>query len=462
MVGIVTKIAVSLGARRERDPASGRRTPSAPSAPPTPAADGGSAGGGFGHFHQFAAVMEALHKALAGLHQKKIKGFKAMNPRFGCKISRIEIRPLNEGAKETLQDLFTYIQSDAIVGTIRREILPKIPGHCFDLSEVGISPKYEGGGQSPAKDTLLEELIGPAATQDDDCMVAFEWDRADLPAPSGDVAGIKGWRLHDAKGDNPIALKSPTVPGQRLVLGSDGDAVDITVDGNYTSGAHGWLWLDHEARWWYQDAGSTNGSRVRRPGQSDWVSPGRSGGRPAEPVELTPGTELLFAAELNNDSRADYPKLIVPGGGSRRGTPINAGAGSATPRTPVAGGARPASDSPVAAIRVEDVNGTRIVPVGADGLPFKVGRSSDNPLPIPGAHASVSGDHLEIRAFEPGGLRVRVLGRNDASLAGKPMKKGDEAIWRWGETLVLVETPLAGEPACRLVLQHAAGAERAS
>lgn len=138
---------------------------------------------------------------------------------------------------------------------------------------------------------------------------------------------------------------------------------------------------------------------------------------------MTPGAELVFAAEPNNDSRADYPKLIVPGSGGRRGTPINVGAGAATPRTPIAGGARPASASPVAAIRVEDVNGTRIFPVGADGLPFKVGRSSENPLPIPGAHASVSSDHLEIRAFEAGGLRVRVLGRNDASLAGKPMKK---------------------------------------
>ncbi|MDG4550194.1 MAG: FHA domain-containing protein [Candidatus Contendobacter sp.] len=383
-----------------------------------------------------------------------------MNPRFGCKIARIEIRPLNEAAKETLQELFAYIESDAIAGTIRREILPKVPGHCFDLSEVGISPKYEGGGQSPAKDTLLEELIGPAATKDDDCMIAFGWDRADLPAPSGDVAGIGGWRLHDAKGENPIPLKSPPFPSQRLVLGSDPSA-DIAVEGSYTSGAHGWLWLDHEARWWYRDAGSTNGSRVRRPGQRDWISPGRTGGSPAEPVELTPGAELVFAAEPNNDSRADYPKLIVPGSGGRRGTPINVGAGAATPRTPIAGGARPASASPVAAIRVEDVNGTRIFPVGADGLPFKVGRSSENPLPIPGAHASVSSDHLEIRAFEAGGLRVRVLGRNDASLAGKPMKKGDEAIWGWGEALVLVESPMEGEPVCRLILQRAADAERA-
>ncbi len=461
-MGIITVIAVSLGARRERDPASGGRTPSAPAAPPTSAAGGGSSGGGFGHFHQFTAVVEALHKALAGLHQEKIKGLKAMDPRFGCKMSRIEIRPLNEATKEVLQELFKYIQSDAIAGTIRREILPKIPGHCFDLSEVGISPKYEGGGQSPAKDTLLEELIGPAATQDDDCMVAFDWEGVALPAPSGDVAGIKGWRLHDARGDNPIPLKSLPFPGQKLVLGKDGDAADIAVEGNYTSSAHGWLWLDHEARWWYQDAGSTNGSRVRRPGQRDWISPGRSGGRPAEPVELTPGAELLFAAELNNDSRADYPKLIVPGSGGRRGTPINVGAGAATPRTPVASGnIHPTSGHPVAVIRIEDVKGTRTIPVGVDGLPFKVGRSPRHPVPIADEHASVSGDHLEVRKFEEGGLRVRVLGRNDASLAGKPMKKGDEAIWRWGEALVLVENPLEGEPVCRLTLQRAVGAEPA-
>lgn len=459
-MGIITIIAVSLGARREREPASGG-TPSAPAAPLTPAAGGGSSGGAgkFAEFGRFAPIMMALGRAFAEL-DREIGEFRRFNPRFGCKMSSLKMRPLNAAAQRMLEKFFTRGKPEDIVAAIRREILPRIPGRYFDLSEISLSPEYEGGGQSLAEDEdpLFKELRGATAEDDADCDIIFGWDRVDLPEPSGDGLGIDGWRLHDAKGENPISLKSPPFPGQKLVLGSAPSA-DIVVDGRYTSGAHGWLWLDYEARWWYQDAGSTNGSRVRRSGQSDWVSPGRSGGRPAEPVELTPGTELLFAAELNNDSRADYPKLIVPGGGSRRGTPINTGAGSATPRTPVAGGARPASDSPIAAIQVEDVNGTRIVPVGADGLPFTVGRSPRHPVPIPDKHASVSGDHLEIRAFEPGGLRLRVLGRNDASLAGKPMKKGDEAIWRWGETLVLVETPLAGEPACRLVLQRAAGAE---
>ena len=459
-MGIVTILAVSLGARRGRDPISGRT----PSVSPPPATGAGSPGGAgkFAEFGRFAPIMMALDRAFAEL-DREIGEFRRFNPRFGCKMSSLKMRPLNAEAKRMLEKFFTRGKPEDIVAAIRREILPRIPGRYFDLSEISLSLEYEGGGQSRAEDEdlLLNVLRGATAENDEDCDIIFEWDRVDLPAPSGDVVGIKGWRLHDAKGDNPIALKSLPFPGQKLVLGSDGDAADIAVEGNYTSGAHGWLWLDHEARWWYQDAGSTNGSRVRRPGQLDWISPGRSGGKPADPVELMPGAELLFAAELNNDSRADYPKLIVPGGGSQRGTPINAGAGSATPRTPVAGGARPASDPPGAAIRVEDVNGTRIVPVSADGLPFKVGRSSDNPLPIPDTHASVSGDHVEIRAFEPGGLRVRVLGRNEASLAGKPMKKGDEAIWRWGEALVLVETPLAGEPTCRLVLQRAAGAERA-
>jgi len=458
-MGIITVIAISLGARRERDPANGRRTPSAPSAPPMPAS-GGEGGGGFGHFHQFAAVMEALHKALVGLHQKKIKGLKAVEPRFGCKMTRIEIRPLNEAAKETLQELFVYIESDAIAGTIRREILPKIPGHCFDLSEVGISPKYEGGGQLSAKDTLLEELIGPAATQDDDCMVAFEWDGVKLPAPSGDGLGIKGWRLHDAQGDNPIPLKSLPFPGQKLVLGKDGDAADIVVDGNYTSGAHGWLWLDYEARWWYQDTGSTNGSRVHRPGQRDWVSPGRSSGSPATPVELTPGATLVFAAEPRNETPSDYPKLVVAGNIRYRGTPLNVGAGAAASPTPVVSrNDRPTADHSATAIRIEDVDGIRTIPVHADGLPFTVGRSKDLLVRISDKHESVSGNHLEVRAFEPGGLRIRILGRNDASLAGKPMKQGDEAIWRWGEALVLVESPMEGEPVCRLTLQRAAGTE---
>lgn len=460
-MGIVTILAVSLGARRERDPVSGG-TPSTstPSAPPTPASGGGSDGGGFDHFYQFAAVMEALHKALAGLHQKKIKGLKAMDPRFGCKISRIEIRPLNEGAKETLQELFDYIKSDAIAERIRREILPKIPGHCFDLLEVGISPKYEGVGQSPAKDTLLEELIGPAATKNDDCMVAFDWEGVALAAPSGDVAGIKGWRLHDAQGDNPIPLKSLPFPGQKLVLGKDGDAADIVVDGNYTSGAHGWLWLDYEARWWYQDTGSTNGSRVHRPGQRDWVSPGRSSGSPATPVELTPGATLVFAAEPRNETPSDYPKLVVAGNIRYRGTPLNVGAGAATSPTPVVSrNDRPTADHSATAIRIEDVDGTRTIPVHADGLPFTVGRSQDLLVQISDKHRSVSGNHLEVRAFESGGLRIRILGRNDASLAGKPMKQGDEAIWRWGEALVLVKSPMEGEPVCRLTLQRAAGTE---
>ena len=63
-------------------------------------------------------------------------------------------------------------------------------------------------------------------------------------------------------------------------------------------------------------------------------------------------------------------------------------------------------------------SGVRSVDLGACTLPFSIGRSRSQALVVDGAHADVSGKHVEIVEVGESGASVVVHGDNGVTVAG--------------------------------------------
>jgi predicted component of type VI protein secretion system len=84
-------------------------------------------------------------------------------------------------------------------------------------------------------------------------------------------------------------------------------------------------------------------------------------------------------------------------------------------------------------------------------LPFGIGRSRNQSLVIDGAHADVSGRHVEIVALDDDGASVVVLGDNGVVVDGVAHATGARFRWKRGETMLLGRAD-AQAPACTISL----------
>lgn len=236
--------------------------------------------------------------------------------------------------------------------------------------------------------------------------------------------------IEDARGSRRVELAS-VVPGRRYSIGK-GDGADITVDGLYASRRHCEIWYDRGS-WWVADNGSTNGVRVETLAES---ASNRTSARSAgqlEPLPLPLGSSLVLSAQARGEPR-EYPRLTMQDvSGTNRGVQ-SAGLAQPTPVTPIAPRRR---RDPRPTIRVRMASGERDVEIGPEALPFSIGRSRSQALVIDGAHAEVSGHHLDIVALDERGASVLVQGDNGVTRDGKAHGAGDRFHWRFGETLTL-------------------------
>jgi len=236
--------------------------------------------------------------------------------------------------------------------------------------------------------------------------------------------------VDDARGSRRVELAS-VVPGRRYSIGK-GDGADIVVDGLYASRRHCEIWYDRGS-WWVADNGSTNGVRVEASsGSASNRASARSAGQ-LEPLALPLGSSLVLSAQARGEPR-EYPRLTMQDVSETNRSVQTSGLSQPTPVTPIAPRRR---RDPKPTIRVRMASGERDVEIGQQALPFSIGRSRNQALVVDGAHAEVSGRHLEIVALDEHGASVLVQGDNGVTLDGKAHGAGNRFHWKFGETMTL-------------------------
>lgn len=505
MKSIITRVAIAMGLARHHglpvEEASPPEDPYNRGAASLKTGSGESMGkhkATVNHFGQFQPIIDALNEALHQFAVGELQGHRAINPNMGCQITLIEIRPLSEAADRPLKTLLSLHKPHAIAGLLQREILPTLTNNLvFDFSSFGGLSRQPFNASEAVRsdqDDLLAEF-GRVDTVVGQYEVGFHWNPVEdfrttaqggshlagvspqgmhqagmgdgqsaavsapdtvpssHPVQEPAIAPAEGgvpWCLEDVKGTRvvTVARRGPDAP---LILGNDA-SLDIHVQGIYTSSQHGTLWFD-KGRWWFRDIESTNGSRVVRPGQPDYIFPpkgGRGANLPA--LELMPGYVIVFSAvSKESDSVSDYPRLYLKTSkGKDSSTPLSPGAGN---RKPVQTDADAATvqPAPLALMHVEDCQGRRDFPLRVQSLPFKVGRDADSGYAIPWEHETVSRDLMQIEKIDAEGAHIRVVGSSGVSLGGVLLNKGDEAVWPWGSELVLEDEQDGGRH-CRLNL----------
>ena len=249
--------------------------------------------------------------------------------------------------------------------------------------------------------------------------------------------------IEDARGARRVELAS-IVPGRRYAIGKE-ESSDVPVDGVYTSRRHCEIWFERDA-WWVIDAGSTNGIRVEA---QEGVTRGDSRGG-AEPIEVPAGAMLVLSAFAQGEPRL-YPRLrlqpvTMPQARAADGVDIS------TLATPIAP-ARPRDAAFTIAAHM--ASGVREVSVAERSLPLGIGRSRNQALVIDGAHADVSGRHLEIVALDEQGASVVVHGDNGVTVDGVAHGPGAKFVWKRGQDMRLGRGDTR-VPACTLTLSRPA------
>jgi pSer/pThr/pTyr-binding forkhead associated (FHA) protein len=273
----------------------------------------------------------------------------------------------------------------------------------------------------------------------------------DGAAPASPLAGEAALRLQveDQGGVREVVLPE-VLPGRRYSIGKDRSS-DIVVEGTYASRRHCELWL-HQGRWWIDDLGSTNGSRIELGGRVLAVSGGRrasSESRSAS-VEVVAGADIVLSADAHGPV-SDYPRVSL----DRDST----AADLATPRAPCGVSeqaprpsiARPAAGASRYIVEATTADGVRALTLEKTRLPWSVGRSRRSALIVPRIHEGVSGHHIDIVALDEEGAEVLVHGANGVRRVKTAYGAGERFHWRVGEVLEFGRAS-AQEPALTLRL----------
>lgn len=489
---------------------------------PSPAASGGGRSGlpPPPPDNPFQTVIDALREGLTDFASKQLQTDLYINPRYCFEITRIELRPLTPQADSSLQNMLSRYPAAHLAGFMQRNIFAGLPnGRHIDTH--GFEGIYRLPPHPPAPpttaldlddealafDAIRAELDAGACSQQIGSNPHFEFylhgrlvelpaersavtspveagrrqrttdgtvtasESAPPPAVTATTAtAAQTWQVADANGVRE-SLLAPVPATTPLLLGKDPAHGTLTLAGTFVSSLHGRLWFE-QGGWWYQDAGSTNGSRIDAPDGSCHVFPARSARLPAagqeappphEAVPLSPGCRIVCGttvpAEGNEQTAANYPWLQCP---------VAAVAGRETGRednrraaaTPLTNQPAAAVMQPVAVLLVReshDPDRPRRVPLTEAALPFRIGRSGQQSLTVPDQHRSVSGEHLVIDSIHETGAQIQILGKNGVQSGTTIWKQGEVATWPWGQDVLLgrsTENIEAREPPYLLTLER--------
>lgn len=469
----------------------------------------------------FQTVIDALREGLTDFASKQLQTDLYINPRYCFEITRIELRPLTPQADNSLQNMLSRYPAAHLAGFMQRNIfagLPngrhidthgfegiyRLPPHppaptttaldlddeafAFDAiraeldagacsQQIGSNPHFEFYLHGRLVELATERPTGPTTQPAD----PGEKKRAGksaatnaaeaVPTPTVTATTQTNWQLADANGarEAQLAPASPTTP---LLLGKDPAHGNLTLSGTFVSSLHGRLWFG-QGCWWYQDAGSTNGSRIDAPDGSHHVFPPRASGQaqpavsPHDAVPLSPGCRIVCGTTLpagdKPQSAADYPWLQCPvttPGNGEKGQEEKQEEGRRAAATPLTNQPAAAIMQPVAVLLVReshDPDRPRRVPLTEAALPFRIGRSGQQSLTVPDQHRSISAEHLVIDSLHEDGAQIQVLGKNGVQSGTTVWEQGQVATWPWGGDLLLGRTPEnieAKEPPYLLTLER--------
>lgn len=292
-------------------------------------------------FGQFQPIIDAIRSELVKFSVDVLAGHRAIASDFCCQLLGVSVEPVSPRAHDKLMLLVSKHSAKDIAKLLER-LLANVPhGECFDFSAFGglepVALPTHSMANSATKD-LLNEIQGDFG-ESHDYKVSLRWEpitrqpaaRAGVAtekrfdneksAPSASGGESIQWMMVDAQGERVVYVvrRGPENP---MRVGKD-DNADMRIDGLLTSGKHGEIWWERGS-WMYRDLGSTNGSRIVRPGKPDEVFPSRKDQKGArEPVEITPGTRLFFASEPESEQTdpRNFPVLTCPMAGRASATP---------------------------------------------------------------------------------------------------------------------------------------------
>lgn len=315
--------------------------------------------------------------------------------------------------------------------------------------------------RNPASEPPPKDATVMPAAAVTDCTILFEAHGHEPPAPAPatvdgaapalPLGGDAAPRLHveDQGGVREVVL-SEFMPGRRYSIGRDRSS-DIVVEGTYASRRHCALWLD-QGRWWIDDLGSTNGTRIELGGRVLAVSGGGRAGSESRSgrVEVVAGADIVLSADAHGPA-SDYPRVSL----DRDPTDPEL----ATPRAPCGVSkqtsftsiARPAAGTSRYIVEATTAEGVRALPLEKSRLPWSVGRSRRSAMIVPRIHEGVSGDHIDIVALDEEGAEVFVRGANGVRRGSTAYGAGERFHWQVGEVLEFGRAS-AQEPAFTLKL----------
>jgi hypothetical protein len=177
------------------------------------------------------------------------------------------------------------------------------------------------------------------------------------------------------------------------------------------------------------------------------------------PLRLGEGMRIVLSARADGPP-GDYPSITLHASPTLAASASpamasDAAANAAVPKTPLTSVLAVRVPGPRFEVAVSQGSAERRQQLGADTLPFTIGRSRDQTLVIDRRHAGVSGHHVVLDALDDDGVRGVVEGDNGVIVDGVRHETGARFAWRPGQTLVLGGS-LPGESPCVLALARTA------
>ena len=410
--------------------------------------------GAHAHLGPYAPLIAAIRDELEQFVERQLRLHLAIAERDRYVLSSIEVAVEGDDTHATLLRRFmAEFTPEQIKRFLARDVIAGLRNaSAIDLTQFAGLNVEQGAKPREAEDPyalLIAELKSgtpEAQARPFDVTLVGRWvhgDGATTRVPTPISAPTATLEIEDATGRRRVDLAQVT-PGRRYVIGKDAGA-DVVVDGTYASRRHCELWLDHDG-WRVADAGSTNGIRVESGRGAT-----RSGAKDrAVPLALGSGAVIVLSAHARGDAR-DYPRLRFDTAKAAR-TAVPRTEAIHAPSTPLAPMRRV---PPPFVLTATMASGAREVDLATDALPFGIGRSRAQGLVVDGAHADVSGRHVEIVAVDELGATVVVLGDNGVSVDGNEHPLGARFLWKAGETMQIGR---AGEGTSACTLSLAAGA----
>ena len=422
------------------------------------------------HLGPYATLIAAIRDELADFVESQLRLHLAIAERDRYVLASIEVACEHDEAHAALLRRFTTeFTPEQIKRYLAREVIAGLRNaSAIDLTlfaGLKVERPKVGEGVDPYAALIAELGSGSpdAAARPYDVTLVGRWVRGDALGSDGPARRLADERgavaaltplasreaslaIDDGRGSRRVEL-AHAVPGRRYGIGKDPGA-DIVVEGTYASRRHAELWFDHDG-WWIADAGSTNGIRVEGARRTSRTGP--SVAERSAPLALEPGTVIVLSAHAQGEPR-DYPRLRFEVAASARShVPDTDVTARAAPSTPLAPAKRRV---PALPLTVRMASGAHELDLADQSLPFGIGRSRNQSLVIDGAHADVSGSHVEIVGIGDAGASVVVLGDNGVTVDGTPYGSGARFVWKRGETMVLGRADADG-PACTVALDRA-------